>query len=228
MNTKLSLSLSASAALLCCAQWAQAQDTTQLQRVEVTGSNIKRLASETASPVQVYNRDEIRRTGANTVRQVLDTLTSTSSTEIRDDGNNTSFASGASGVSMRGLGKGATLVLLNGRRVANFGLADGAKDTFVNVDSIPADVIERVEVLKDGASAIYGSDAMAGVINIITRSSYNGVGASASYTFNENPSRGAQRQASVVAGFGDLDKDRFNVFANVEAYRREGYTVADV
>ncbi len=229
-NNQLSLSLSAAAALLCCAQiaQAQAQDTTQLQRVEVTGSNIKRLASETASPVQVYNREEIRRTGANTVRQVLDTLTSTSSTEIRDDGNTSSFASGASGVSMRGLGKGATLVLLNGRRVANFGLADGAKDTFVNVDSIPADAVERVEVLKDGASAIYGSDAMAGVINIITRRSYNGVGASASYTFNENPSLGAQRQASIVAGFGDLEKDRFNVFANIEAYRREGYTVADV
>ncbi|WP_416760615.1 TonB-dependent receptor plug domain-containing protein [Roseateles sp. So40a] len=229
-NTQLSLSLSAAAALLCCAQiaQAQAQDTTQLQRVEVTGSNIKRLASETASPVQVYNRDEIRRTGANTVRQVLDTLTSTSSSELRDDGNTSSFASGASGVSMRGLGKGATLVLLNGRRVANFGLADGAKDTFVNVDAIPADAVERVEILKDGASAIYGSDAMAGVINIITRRSYNGVGASASYTFNENPSVGAQRQASIVAGFGDLEKDRFNVFANIEAYRREGYTVADV
>ena len=67
-NNQLSLSLSAAAALLCCVQiaQAQAQDTTQLQRVEVTGSNIKRLASETASPVQVYNREEIRRTGANT------------------------------------------------------------------------------------------------------------------------------------------------------------------
>jgi iron complex outermembrane receptor protein len=229
-NTQLSLSLSAAAALLCCAQAARAQDqeTTQLQRVEVTGSNIKRLASETASPVQVYNRDEIRRTGANTVRQVLDTLTATSSTELRDDGGSTGFASGASGVSMRGLGKGATLVLLNGRRVANYGLADGAKETFVNVDAIPADVIERVEVLKDGASAIYGSDAMAGVINIITRRSFNGVGASASVTFNEHPSAGGQRQASVVAGYGDLDRDRFNVFANIEAYRRDGYTVADV
>ncbi|MDH0864966.1 TonB-dependent receptor [Mitsuaria sp. GD03876] len=229
-NNQLSLSLSAAAALLCCAQVARAQeqDTTQLQRVEVTGSNIKRLASETASPVQVYNRDEIRRTGANTVRQVLDTLTSTSSNEIKDDGSNTSFASGASGVSMRGLGKGATLVLLNGRRVANFGLADGAKDTFVNVDSIPADAVERVEILKDGASAIYGSDAMAGVINIITRRSYNGVGVSGSVTFNEHPSDGAQRQASIVAGFGDLDKDRFNVFANLEAYKRDGYTVGDV
>ncbi|OWQ86868.1 hypothetical protein CDN99_19355 [Roseateles aquatilis] len=223
-------SVAIASGLFCSAAFAQAEQpaSTQLERVEVTGSNIKRLAAETASPVQVYNRDEIRRTGGNTVRQVLDTITATTSNELRDDGNNASFASGATGVSMRGLGKGATLVLLNGRRVANYGLADGAKDTFVNVDSIPADVVERIEVLKDGASAVYGSDAMAGVINIITRRSYNGVGASASYVFNEHPSVGAQKTASVVAGFGDLDKDRFNVFGNLEAYRREGYTVADV
>ena len=223
----LALTSIAIASTLACGI-AAAQESQQLERVEVTGSNIKRLAAETASPVQIYNRDEIRRTGGNTVRQVLDTLTATSSTELRDDGNNSSFASGATGVSMRGLGKGATLVLLNGRRVANYGLADGAKDTFVNIDSIPADVVERIEVLKDGASAVYGSDAMAGVINIITRRSYNGVGASASYVFNDNPSVGNQKTASVVAGFGDLDKDRFNVFGNIEAYRREGYTVADV
>ncbi len=222
--------VAAACSLSCGAAIAQSEApaTTQLERVEVTGSNIKRLASETASPVQVYNRDEIRRTGGNTVRQVLDTLTSTSNSELRDDGNNSSFASGATGVSMRGLGKGATLVLLNGRRVANYGLADGAKDTFVNIDSIPADVVERIELLKDGASAIYGSDAMAGVINIITRRSYNGVGVSASYVFNDGPNLGDQKTASIVAGYGDLDRDRFNVFGNIEAYRREGYTVADV
>ena len=222
-------SIAIASGLFCSAAFAQSEPaSTQLERVEVTGSNIKRLAAETASPVQVYNRDEIRRTGGNTVRQVLDTITSTSSNELRDDGNNSSFASGATGVSMRGLGKGATLVLLNGRRVANYGLADGAKDTFVNVDSIPSDVVERIEILKDGASAIYGSDAMAGVINIITRRNYNGIGASASYVLNEHPGVGDQKTASIVAGYGDLEKDRFNVFANIEAYRREGYTVADV
>lgn len=226
-HSKLSLTLSALAAAVFCAQ-AQAQETQQLQRVEVTGSNIKRLAAETASPVQVYSRDDIRKTGANTVRQILDTLTATVGTEIRDDGNNSSFASGASGVSMRGLGKGATLVLLNGRRVANYGLADGAKDTFVNVDSIPSDVVERVEIVKDGASAVYGSDAMAGVINIITRREYNGIGMSASHTFNERPNAGAQTQAGLVAGYGSLEKDGFNVLANLEAYRREGYTLDKV
>ena len=103
-------SIAIASGLFCSAAFAQSEPaSTQLERVEVTGSNIKRLAAETASPVQVYNRDEIRRTGGNTVRQVLDTITSTSSNELRDDGNNPSFASGATGVSMRGLGKGATL-----------------------------------------------------------------------------------------------------------------------
>ncbi len=207
---------------------AFAQET--LERVTVTGSNIKRMAvgSETASPVQVITRDDIARTGASTVRQVLDTLTGATPNELRDDGNATSFAAGASGASMRGLGKGATLVLLNGRRAAYYGLADGAKEQFVNVDSIPADAIERIETLKDGASAIYGSDAMAGVINIITRNTYKGVGISASNTWNDGPAVGGSTTVGVVAGFGDLAKDRFNVYANLELYERRGYTLADV
>jgi iron complex outermembrane receptor protein len=226
---KLSPTLSAAAALLCCLQaQAQEQATTQLQRVEVTGSNIKRLASETASPVQVITRNEIRQTGATTVREVLDTLTAATPTELKDNGNNASFAAGASGFSMRGLGKGATLVLLNGRRAAYYALADGAKEMFVNVDSIPADAIERIETLKDGASAIYGSDAMAGVINIITRREYQGVGITASHIFNERPNAGDASTASITAGYGDLSKDRFNVFANLEAYKREGYMLSEV
>lgn len=80
----------------------------QSQRVEVTGSSLKRINFETAAPVQILARDENKATGGNTVGQVLDTITATSSTELRDDGASTCFASGATGVSMRGLGKGAT------------------------------------------------------------------------------------------------------------------------
>jgi len=210
------------------AQTAPTQGVQQLERVEVTGSNIKRLAAETASPVTVLGRSEIKQTGANTVRQVLDNLTSATTNELTDNGNSSSFAAGATGASLRGLGKGATLVLLNGRRIAYYALADGAKDTFVNVDSIPADAIERVEVLKDGASAIYGSDAMAGVINIITRKDYEGVGVSVNYQTSMQPALQKQATASVVAGFGNLAKDRFNVLLNAEFYQRDGYTIADV
>ncbi|MFG6448793.1 TonB-dependent receptor plug domain-containing protein [Roseateles sp. BYS180W] len=202
----------------------------KLERVVVTGTNIKRLAvgSETASPVQTINRDDIRRSGATTVRQILDTLTAATPGELRDDGNNGSFAAGATGVSMRGLGKGATLVLLNGRRAAYYALADGAKEQFLNIDSIPADAVERIETLKDGASAIYGSDAMAGVINIITRSTFEGVTVSASNVWNDGPSAGGSSTVAVVGGLGNLNKDRYNVFANLEAFERRGYTLADV
>ena len=220
-------------ALSAIAASAQAQDTVKAEepvvhRVEVTGSNIKRVDSETASPVTVLRRDEIKATGANTVRQILDTLTSFDTGTLRDDGSSSSFARGASGAAMRGLGKGATLVLVNGRRISNYAFADGGKDTFVNVDSIPADAIERVEVVKDGASAIYGSDAMAGVINIITRTSYQGVSVSGNYQQGLEPALGKQQTASLLAGFGDLEKDRYNVFVNVEGYKRQGYKLSDV
>lgn len=199
-----------------------------MQRVEVTGSNIKRMDTETASPVTVLRRDEIKATGANTVRQILDTLTSFDTGTLRDDGQSSSFARGASGASMRGLGKGATLVLVNGKRVSNYAFADGGKETFVNVDAIPADAVERVEVVKDGASAVYGSDAMAGVINIITRKNYQGVSVSANYQQALDPSIGKQSTVGLLAGYGDLEKDRYNVFINIEGYKREGYKLSDV
>ncbi len=198
------------------------------ERITITGSNIKRIQAETSSPVQVLTRTEIKQTGANTVRQILDTITATTANELRDDGSAASFAAGATGVSLRGLGKAGTLVLVNGRRIANYALADGAQITFVNIDSIAADAIERIEILKDGASAIYGSDAMAGVINIITRANYQGVGVSASYQQGESPQIGKQATASIVAGFGDLAVQGYNVFGTLEVYQREGYFLSDI
>lgn len=199
----------------------------QLERVEVTGSNIKRISAESASPVQVITRAEIKQTGANTVRQILDTITATSP-ELLDNGAGASFAAGATGASMRNLGKGATLVLLNGRRLPNFGLADGGQYTFVNTDAIPADAIERVEVLKDGASSVYGSDAMAGVINLITRKKFDGISATASYQSGVDRNKGKQKTAALVGGFGDREADGFNVLANIEFYQRDGYMLSDI
>ncbi|WP_313176169.1 TonB-dependent receptor domain-containing protein [Massilia sp.] len=229
MNKKLVLKQSVIAVALTIAgsPYALAQTNTaapakepEVQRVLVTGSNIKRIDGETASPVTVLRREDIKATGANTVRQVLDTLTAFDTGTLRDDGSASSFARGASGASMRGLGKGATLVLINGRRVSNYAFADGGKDVFVNVDAIPADVIERVEVLKDGASAIYGSDAMSGVINIITRTTFQGVRLSANAERNTSHHYGGQDTAAILGGFGDLENDGYNFFANLEGYKR--------
>jgi iron complex outermembrane receptor protein len=206
---------------------AQQAATGTLERVEVTGSNIKRIDLETAAPVQIITREDIKATNANTLRQVLDTITA-SDNVLKDNGSSSSFSAGATGVGFRGLGKSATLVLLNGRRVSNFGLADGGKTTFTNVDTIPVDAIERIEVLKDGASAIYGSDAMAGVVNIITHRNLQGGGVSTSFQNSYTPGGVPQRTSSLVGGVGDFNKDGYNLVGNVEIYNRGGLMLSQV
>ncbi|MTW04782.1 TonB-dependent receptor [Duganella ginsengisoli] len=204
---------------------AQETDSKHVQKVVVTGSNIKRVDSETASPVQVVSRQEIEQSGAQTVAQILNNLTGNDRGAISDLGGTNSWASGASGVSMRNLGTGATLVLLNGRRLSAYGFADALQANFVNIDSIPSDVIDRVEILKDGASAVYGSDAVAGVINIITRKNFRGVGVKASAQQSlERSFLNREHKASIIGGTGDFDTDGYNAFAHLELYSRGKYT----
>ncbi|MFZ6654594.1 TonB-dependent receptor plug domain-containing protein [Undibacterium sp. TJN19] len=210
-------------------QAANAQDNAPPQKVVVTGSNIKRVDSETASPIQILTRQEILESGANTVKDLLDNLSNNDHGAISDLGGANSWASGASGVSLRNLGLTATLTLLNGRRLPSYGFADGLQATFVNIDAIPANAIERVEILKDGASAIYGSDAVAGVINIITRKDYQGVTLDASAQQSLRSSLlNKQQVASITVGTGDFDKDGYNVYAHLEAFHRGAYKDRDI
>ncbi|CDG83040.1 TonB-dependent receptor domain-containing protein [Janthinobacterium agaricidamnosum] len=204
---------------------AQAENKGGVEKVVVTGSNIKRGADqETSSPVQVISREEITAIGASTVKDILDTLTANTGA-LTDLGGGNSFASGASGVSLRNLGKGSTLTLLNGRRISNYGFADGGQETFVNIDTLPTEIIDRIEVLLDGASAIYGSDAVAGVINVITKREFQGVtlkgGARQSLV---NSVMNKDQTASITAGIGDLRTDGYNVFGNLEAFHRSPYS----
>lgn len=211
---------------------ARAQDVageTSVTKVVVTGSNIKRVDSETASPVQVLSRQEIAQSGAQTVAEILGKLTSNDHGAISDLGGTNSWASGATGVSLRNLGTNATLVLLNGRRLSSYGFADGLQTNFINIDTIPSDVIERVEILKDGASAVYGSDAIAGVINIITRREFRGVTLKA--TAKQSLRRhflDAEQKAGITGGIGDLDKDGYNGYAHLEVFQRTGYKDRDI
>ncbi|MYN01491.1 TonB-dependent receptor [Pseudoduganella sp. DS3] len=191
----------------------------------MTGSNIKRgIDEQTSSPIQVLGREEIKAMGASTVKDIVDTLTSNTGA-LSDLNSSNSFSSGATGLSLRNLGKGSTLTLLNGRRVSNFGTADGGQQTFVNIDSIPSDVIERVEVLLDGASAIYGSDAVAGVVNIITRKEFNGLtlraGARQSLVKSD---LNRDQTASVTWGLGDFNAQGWNVFNHLELFHRSPYS----
>jgi iron complex outermembrane receptor protein len=222
------LALGVLAGSLFIAGQAMAQE--QVQRVEITGSNIKRINSETASSVQVIGLEEIKKSGATTVKQLLEKITSSSGVAaLNDNAAGNSFSAGASAVSLRNMGKNGTLVLVNGRRVSNYGLAEGAQDTFTNIDTIPAGIIERVEILKDGASAIYGSDAVAGVINFITSKEFKGVRLEADVqgALNNTPIGKAQ-SAGISYGFGDLAKDDYNIFAHVDFYHRNPYTSREI
>jgi iron complex outermembrane receptor protein len=208
---------------------AQQAEPAPMARVTVTGSNLKRVDAEGASPVQVVSRAEIEQSGASTVAEVLGNLTSNDHGAISDLGGTNSWASGASGVSLRNLGVGSTLVLLNGRRLSAYGFADGLQANFVNIDSIPSDVIDRVEILKDGASAIYGSEAIAGVINIITRRDFKGVSVKAvAQQSLEKSKLGRDRKASITGGIGDFATDGYNAFAHLELYKRGSYSDRDI
>ena len=205
---------------------AQAQTQTQTQtsptpaepaaqRVVVTGSSIKRIDGETPLPVEVLRRADIDKIGVTTAAELLQKITA--NVGGLTDGASISDQSGAqrgfNGANLRGLGVSSTLVLLNGRRLANF--ATPGDNAGVDLNNIPAGAIQRVEVLKDGASAIYGTDAMGGVINFITRKDYQGIDISL-YALGTQEGGAGKTALNASAGFGDLSKDGFNVFAAID------------
>lgn len=229
---RLKKSTLAIALTLAFSQYATAQTAAEpvekLQRVEVTGSSIKRTEAETAGALQVLTRDDIERTGQTTALGILNSSAAISTSIDSASSSSGGFATGSSGVGMRGLGKVATLVLVNGRRIAQYGLADGAQQNFTNLDAIPAAAIERIEILKDGASAIYGSDAIAGVINIILLKNFEGAKITGNYKETDGFKDQRSRNVSGIIGYGDIDKDGFNTYLTYEAYKNDGYTADDL
>ncbi|MDQ4681129.1 TonB-dependent receptor [Stenotrophomonas maltophilia group sp. RNC7] len=201
------------------------EQATNLDRITVTGSNIPRTNTETPSPVQVVTRQEIDRTGKTTVAEYLQTLTADGAGSIPKTFGN-GFAGGGAGISLRGLGAGSTLVLLNGRRMATYGLADDGQKVFTDLSTIPLDAVERVEVLKDGASAIYGSDAIAGVVNIILRSDFQGAILRGSYGISGDGD-GDAKKATLTAGTGDLSSDGWNAFFSLDVGKTDAIKISD-
>jgi iron complex outermembrane receptor protein len=181
----------------------------QAQQVTITGSSIKRVEAEGALPVQTLTRADIDRTGAQTTEQLLQTISAMSSSGQTNTAMGAGLASyGGSSLSLRGLGEERTLVLLNGRRLAPFAGGGGAT---VNVNNIPLAAIERVEILKDGASAVYGSDAVAGVVNFILSKDFQGYQAGLTYGSPLQSGGGQEYQANIVAGWGDVTSDGWNL-----------------
>ncbi len=203
---------------------AFAQET---QRIEITGSSIKRLDAEGPAPVEVYTRKDIARTGATSVAELVKSI---AALDIDDQGeltSNSPSGSGTSNLQVRGLSERNLLVLLNGRRLPVNALTDNSgAGAAVDVNNIPISALERVEILKDGGSAIYGSDAVAGVINFITRKNYSGVEVRAGYGLSSR-SDGEEKTGGIVAGFGDYDKSGFNVLAALDIFKRDPIGKAD-
>ena len=216
MRTALALAFGgglSSTLLLAMPALAQTADTSaqKLDKVEVTGSSIKRIDGETALPVQVLTKDDIQRTGASNAEQLLKTISATSTlggSSVANSGAGGGQGGGSSTslISLRGLGSARTLVLINGRRSAPAGGSSA-----IDISAIPVSAIDRIEVLKDGASAVYGSDAVAGVVNFILRKDFTGAEVTASFGAPTRSGGGEESKVSLFAGFGDLGKDRYNI-----------------
>jgi iron complex outermembrane receptor protein len=205
------------ASLPLAAQTLPAVSTAALPRVEVTGSAIRRVQSETALPVQTISRAEIEKTGVTTAAELMGRVSANSNgltdgASINVGGDQRGFNS----ANLRGIGTSSTLVLLNGRRMANF--ASPGDDSGVDLNNIPAAALERVEVLLDGASALYGTDAIGGVINFITRKDFQGLEANV-YVGTTDEGGAGKRTASLSAGKGVLERDGYNVFAVADFQR---------
>ncbi|WP_278361167.1 TonB-dependent receptor plug domain-containing protein, partial [Idiomarina abyssalis] len=156
--------------------WAQSgpgdTEAENVEKITVTGSRIQRIEAESAAPVQVFTAEDIEVSGMTSVEMILQRMSASAGfAGSQSNAYWTGNGYGTAQVNLRGLGINRTLVLLNGRRVVNGGT--GANSS-VDLNMIPVEMIQRIEVLKDGASAIYGADAVAGVVNIITRKSYDG------------------------------------------------------
>jgi iron complex outermembrane recepter protein len=196
----------------------------ELSEIVVTGSRISRTDTETPAPVQVISAEELKESGYTTVSDVLRNLTANGQGTLSSSFPG-AFAGSATAISLRGLNSSATLVLIDGHRMAPFSLSDDGQRSFVDISSIPFDAVERIEVLKDGASAAYGSDAMAGVVNVILKKKYVGTSFSGEVG-NSTEGGGFTDHFTVMHGMGDLDADGYNAYINLE-YRRQNKITLD-
>ena len=195
----------------------------KVQKVEITGSSIKRVQDEGALPLQIITKEDIDKAGITSAEQLLSIISANGNGRDSMSSNvgvTANFADrnnfGAASANLRGLGSASTLVLLNGRRLSSSGIRGVA----VDLNSIPLAAVQRVEVLKDGASAIYGTDAIGGVINFILSKDYSGVQLTA-FTDITHDGGGESHRLSLLAGRGDLAKDRYNVMLNMTYDKQE-------
>ncbi len=213
------------AALLASPAYAQAAKPAPTAEdtgtIVVTGSILRRTSTETASPVTTVTAASLDQRGISTVQDGLQTLAVNNGPALTNSFTaNGAFAAGASAVSLRGLSTNSTLVLFDGLRASYYPLADDGSRNFVDLNTVPDDIVDHIDVLKDGASSAYGADAIAGVVNIITKKQFKGVSARLEGGISSRGDAGTQRFA-ITAGFGDLEKNGFNVYFSGSYYKSD-------
>ncbi len=206
-----SVRLALSALTVFAAGAALAQEA-PIQRVEITGSAIKRINAEGALPVQRLNAEQIAKSGAANVADLIQALPAMQGFQVAAIAAGTNSGGNVT-ASIHDIGASYTLVLLNGRRIA----PQGSGST-INLNAIPMSAVETVEILTDGASALYGSDAIAGVINFILKKNYQGFNIEATHSQPTQSSAGRTGNFNLTYGMGDLDADRYNVLLS---YRKD-------
>ncbi|HXC10470.1 MAG TPA: TonB-dependent receptor [Steroidobacteraceae bacterium] len=201
------------------AQTSGVSTTPELQEIVVTGSLIKRTDTETPSPVQVITADDLKNSGYTNVSDVLRTLSANGSGTL-NQGFGQAFAAGATGIALRGLSVGDTLTLIDGQRMVSYPLSDDGERSFVDVTAIPINAVEGIDVVKDGASALYGADAIAGVVNVKLKKSYVGsefTAEAGSTQFGD----GTTEHMSGIWGMGDLASDGYNVYVALDWHHQD-------
>jgi iron complex outermembrane recepter protein len=198
---------------------ASASSAGELETITVTGSYIRRTNTESPSPITTINADEIEKSGLNSIADVIRTISADNSGTLSQAFSG-AMAGGADGVALRGLSVDATLVLVDGHRMANYPLTDDGQRQFVDIDSLPMAIVDRVEVLKDGASATYGSDAIAGVVNVILKKEFTGLDVSATAGSTDRGDGLSQRFAATW-GTGSLEGDGHNFYVSIEGRHQQ-------
>ena len=203
------------------------QEANTPQEIIVTGTLLRRTNTETPSPVTVMSAESLDQRGINTAAEAVQRLSANNAGTISTGWNvGFNFASGANAPSLRGLTVQSTLSIFDGLRMAPYPLADDGQRNFVDLNTIPNAIIDRIEVLRDGASSTYGADAIAGVINVITKRQIEGLHLNGSAGVSQRGDAGEQR-FDITFGHGDLGTQGFNVYVSAEWQNQEDLWARD-
>ena len=204
------------------AHGANAQDASgkAVEEVVVTGSILKRSEISTASPVTVLSAEQLDLRGVNTISDAVTLLPANNAGSMPTSWSSFGFATGASAVSLRGLTTSSSLTVFDGLRMSPYPLGDDGRRNFVDLGAIPDSIVDRVEVLKDGASSTYGADAIAGVVNVITKKEITGLHFNGSGGTSQEGD-GNEYRGDVTWGTGELASDGFNFYMNVEVQQSD-------